>query len=121
MSRWSGRMVVCLFLACAFSAWADEPPAPAPTNEPQSAAVAVTSDASDGPDTNALCPYDECDGSGGGGYVGCYDCSSNGTTATCYTGGRYWADCAGGSICYSMSGGGWYCEPYCGRRRCYNV
>ena len=69
-----------------------------------------------------LCPDFECEpGGGGGGYSGCYDCSSDGTNATCDPDGRYWADCVGGSICWYMSGAGWYCEPYCGRRRCYNI
>lgn len=114
MSRCLG-IVVCLFALAVSPAWAEDPPPP-PTPAPAAA------DSAPDVDPNLLCPYDDCDGSGGGGYGGCYDCDTMpGTGATCYTDGRHWADCQGGSICWYMPGVGWHCEPYCGRRRCYNV
>jgi hypothetical protein len=32
-----------------------------------------------------------------------------------------WADCQGGLVCYYDPLSGSYCEPYCGRERCYYV
>lgn len=107
---------VCLILLLATGAYAGD----APPVQPQTAGKTEQL----APDVSSynMCPEDDCGGSGGGsGSVGCYDCSSDGTSATCYTDGRYWADCQGGSICWYMSGAGWFCEPYCGRRRCYNI
>jgi hypothetical protein len=109
-------LAVCVVLLLTVSAYGDDPP-PADSGT----TVPVAGQPAPDPDDNLLCPYDDCDGSGGGGSLGCFDCSGNGTTATCYTGGRYWADCQGGSICWYLSGAGMHCEPYCGRRRCYNI
>jgi hypothetical protein len=109
-------LAVCAVLVLTISAYADDPPPPAPQTP-------VATSEEPAPDANYnLCPYDECDGSGGSGYLGCYDCTAGtGAGAECYTGGRYWRDCEGGSICWYMPGGGVQCQPYCGRHRCYNT
>ena len=60
---------------------------------------------------------------GSGGVVGCYECSRDQTTnsASCSLeeDGGHWADCQGGQICYKFADGSEYCQPYCGRQRCY--
>ena len=107
---------VCLVLLLVASAFADDAPQATPQLD-DAPVVEKTPESS-----YALCPWYDCGGGGGGGGgTGCYDCSSNGTSASCYPNGRYWADCVGGSICWYLGGPGWYCEPYCGRRRCYNI
>ena len=108
---------VWLVLFLAVGAYAEDPTAP-----PQ-VPVATTEEPAPEPEYN-MCPEDDCDGSGGGGgYLGCYDCTGGSGTgsAKCYTGGRYWRDCEGGTICWSMPGGGTTCQPYCGRTRCYSA
>lgn len=109
-------LAVCIVLLLAVSAYGEDPP---PSDSGTTATV--SGNPAPDPDDNLLCPYDDCDGSGGGGYLGCADCSAYGSSATCDRPGQYWADCQGGSRCWYLPGAGWHCEPYCGSRRCYSV
>lgn len=62
-------------------------------------------------------------GDGGSGVIGCAECSvmPGSTYASCSydDDGGHWADCRGGSICYSGADGSEECFPDCGRTRCY--
>ncbi len=86
--------VLCAALFLAAAALADGPTEPGVTDPNQ---TATCSECAVGPD-----PVGHCD-----------------SVDLEYSRGR-WADCQGGQICY-WSGYAWYCEPYCGRQRCYFV
>lgn len=115
MSRRLGIALGLFVLLLGTAVHADEPVAIQPAAAPAPASE-------EPPDSNLLCPEDECDGSGGGGGTGCYECTEGYDGAgVCYTGGKYWRDCAGGWICWYMPGAGSHCQAYCGRYRCYNA